>query len=180
VAKCVINKLTVILTSAAGWRDGAPQAHENTKAAGIPAASAGLLAFCVMLVGCETSPQPTPASHQQADADMVVSFQSWHSISFIKPEVMSTAGTLTARTKTFASEGFVKLLNNLKTPREFVVVVLDRRYSPDPATSNGGLDAIERFFAGLGFRRIVLQDGTAIDRNLGQAILRDTTMNKPS
>jgi hypothetical protein len=135
-----------------------------------------LVVLAIIVVGCETAPPSNPASRQREKADLIVSFQSWKFISFIKPDVTGTAGALTARKKTFTRDGFVKLLNNLKTPRGFVVVVLDRRYSPDPMTAGGGLDAIRQFFAGLGFGHIVIQDGTAIERDMGQAILRDTTM----
>ena len=135
-----------------------------------------LFIVCMLMVGCETLPQSTAASLQQAEADLVVNFQSWNSIWFIKPDVTGTAGALTARTKTFTRNGFVKLLNNLKTPRGFVVVVLDRRYSPDPMVAAGGMDEIQAFFAGLGFRRIAFQDGAARDRDGGQPILRDTNI----
>src|SRR5437773_1981928 len=84
------------------------------------------------LAGCETFPDTAPSSRQQAEADLVVNFQSWNAISFIKPDITGTASMLTFRRKTFTREAVVKLLRNLKGPREFVVVVLHRQYSPDP------------------------------------------------
>jgi hypothetical protein len=121
-------------------------------------------------------PQASPASRQQAQADLVVNFESWNSISFIKPDLTGTPGGLGVRAKTFTRAAVVKLLRNLKTPREFVVVVLDRRYSPDPMVANGGMDAIQEFFERLGFRRIVFQDGAALGRTGDLPILRDTTI----
>ncbi len=120
-------------------------------------------------------PQSSPGARQQAQANLVVSFQSWNSIALIKPDLTGTAGTLTLRTKTFTRAAVVKLLRNLKTPRDFVVVVLDRRYSPDPMVANGGMDEIQKFFEGLGFRRIAIQDGAALDDNGGPRVLRDVT-----
>jgi hypothetical protein len=52
--------------------------------------------------------------------------------------------------------------------------VLDRDYSPDPATAGGGMDEIQRFFQDLGFRRVALHDGGAWRRTDGMPILRDT------
>jgi len=84
-------------------------------------------------------------------------------------------GALPEHTKTFTSAGFVKLLRNLKTPRNFVVVVLDRTYSPDPVNVKGGMEAIQEFFEELGFRRVVLQDGAALRSGSGRVVLRDTS-----
>jgi hypothetical protein len=111
---------------------------------------------------------------QQEQADLVVGFQSWNSVWFIKPDVTGIAGALPEHTKTFTSAGFVKLLRNLKTPRDFVVVVLDRTYNPDPVNAKGGMDAIQGFFEELGFHRVVLQDGVALRSGTGRVVLRDT------
>src|SRR5205814_5529595 len=73
-----------------------------------------------VLTGCATMPPSSPALRQQAQADLVVNFQSWRSISFLKPDLTGTAGALTLRTKTFTREAVVKLLRNLTRPREFV------------------------------------------------------------
>jgi hypothetical protein len=137
------------------------------------------LGLVLVLAGCATMPPSTPASRQQDEADLVVSFRSWNSIAFIKPDVTGTAGALTIRAKTFTREGVVKLLHNLTTPKGLVVVVLDRRYSPDPMVANGGMDEIQKFFEELGFRRIAFQDGSALDGSDGLPILRDTT-TKPA
>ena len=134
--------------------------------------------LCAIMAGCATAPQSSPALNQQAQADLVVNFQSWNSIAFLKPDITGTAGTLRVRTKTFTREAVVKLLRNLKTPRGFVVVVLDRRYSPDPLVANGGLDEIQKFFAELGFRRIAIQDGASLDPTGGPAVLRDKTLTE--
>ena len=133
-----------------------------------------LLLHVLFLAGCASVPNSSQASRQQQEADLVVHFQSWDAISFIKPDISGTAGSLVLRPKTFRRDGIVKLLNNLKMPRQFVVVVLDRRYEPDPMTANGGMDAIQKFFMDLGFRRVAFQDGADWNRNEGLKILRDT------
>jgi hypothetical protein len=124
-------------------------------------------------------PQSSSASRQQEEADLVVNFQSWNSISFLKPDITGMAGAQTVRAKTFTRSGVEKLLRNLKLPRDFVVVVLDRRYSPDPMVAHGGMDEIQKFFEGLGFRRIAFQDGAALGRTGGMPILRDTAAPQP-
>ena len=124
---------------------------------------------CFALTGCVSTPESPAASSQRAEANLVVNFQSWNSISFIKPDVTGSAGSMTLRPRTFSKEGFVKLLNNLKVPRQFVVVVLDRRYSPDPTVTGGGMEEIQKFFEGLGFRRVAFQDSDDM------RILRDTS-----
>jgi hypothetical protein len=108
----------------------------------------------------------------------VVNFQSWNSVWLIKPDISGMAGAMQVRTKTFTTAGFEKLLRNLKSPRDFVVVVLDRGYSPDPMVAGGGMDAIQQFFQELGFRRIVLQDGAALSGAGGRVILRDTSTSE--
>jgi hypothetical protein len=130
---------------------------------------------CLVIASCATAPVSPEAVEQQAQADLVVGFQSWNSVWLMKPDITSMAGVMPGRTKTFTSAGFEKLLRNLKTPRDFAVVVLDRQYSPDPMTSNGGMDAVEKFFEELGFRRIVLQDGAALSGAGGRVVLRDTS-----
>jgi hypothetical protein len=127
-----------------------------------------------MLAGCVTAPVSPEALEQQRQADLVVGFQSWNSVWLIKPDISGMAGAMPGRTRTLTSSGFVKLLRNLKTPRDFVVVVLDRRYNPDPMTANGGMDSVQQFFEELGFRRIVIQDGAALGGAGGRVILRDT------
>ena len=139
-----------------------------------------VFSLCVGLVGCATAPPPTPASRQQAEADLVILFQSWNSIAFIKPDITATAGAMPVRTRTFSGPAFEKLLRNLKTPRGFVVVVLDRRYRPDPAAAHGGMDALEQFFAELGFHRIAFQDGGAWRRPGGLSILKDIPLRPPT
>jgi len=134
----------------------------------------------ISLAGCTTVPASGPGSQQQAQADLVVRFQSWNSISFIKPDITGTVGVLAVRTKTFTATAVAKLLRNLKTPREFVVVVLDRRYDPDPMVANGGMDEIQKFFERLGFRRIAFQDGTSFGRTGDLPILRDTIIQPHS
>ena len=96
----------------------------------------------------------------------------------MKPDVAGAANALTFRHKTFTREGVVKLLRNLKVGRDFVVVVLDRQYTPDPMTTAGGMDEIQRFFQELGFRRVAFQDGAAWRRSEGMPILRDTAKGK--
>jgi hypothetical protein len=134
-----------------------------------------LLVLCLSLAGCATAPVPAVALEQQEQADLVVGFQSWNSVWLIKPDVTGMAGALPEHTKTFTSAGFVKLLRNLRTPRGFVVVVLDRGYSPDPVSAKGGMDAIQGFFEELGFRRVVLQDGAALSGGSGRVVLRDAS-----
>jgi len=132
------------------------------------------LAACIALAGCATTPESAPSSRQQAQADLVVNFRSWNAISFIKPDITGTANALAVWPKTFTRDGVERLLRNLKMPREFVVVVLDRRYDPDPMTAAGGMDEIQKFFEGEGFRRVAFQDGAAWNRTNGMPILRDT------
>jgi len=60
------------------------------------------------------------------------------------------------------------------------VVVLERGYSPDPMVANGGMDAVQKFFEELGFRRIVLQDGAALSGVGGRVVLRDTSTKNGS
>jgi hypothetical protein len=135
--------------------------------------------ICSVLAGCAAAPPAGPASAQQAQADLVVSFQSWNSISFIKPDITGTTGALPVRKKTFRRAAFEKLVKGMKTPHDFVVVVLDRRYEPDPMSANGGMDAIQAFFQGLGFRRIAFQDGGAPRMGGDLPILRDTAILRP-
>ena len=134
------------------------------------------LSVFLAVAGCATAPVSPEAMELQAQADLVVGFQSWNSLWLVKPDITGIAGALPEHTKTFTSSGFEKLLRNLKTPRGLVVVVLDRAYSPDPVSGKGGMDAIEGFFEELGFRRIVLQDGAAL-RSGGRVILRDTSIS---
>ena len=134
--------------------------------------AAFLLLF--VFVGCATIPETAISSRQQAEANLVVNFQSWNTISFIKPDITGNANALTFRQKTFRKSGFVKLLNNLKIDRKFVVVVLDRAYYPDPATAYGGMDEIQKFFTDLGFGRVAFQEGGARDKTGGLPIIRDT------
>ena len=131
------------------------------------------LVILLALLGCQTGPDTTTSARQQAEADLVVSFQSWNAISFIRPDIAGTSSMLTFRRKTFTREAVVKLLHNLKVRREFVVVVLDRQYSPDPATTAGGMDEIQKFFQELGFRRVSFHDGAAWNQAEGMPILRD-------
>src|SRR5947207_2601780 len=104
------------------------------------------VAAMLLLAGCGSIPEPESAVAQRNEADLVVGFQSWRSMWFIKPDVTGAAGSMRLRQKTFTKEGFVKLLNNLKVRRGLVVVVLDRRYDPDPYVASGGSDAIKKFF----------------------------------
>src|SRR5689334_6427663 len=105
--------------------------------------------LCLALLGCRTTPDTSLSSRQQAEAGLVLNFQSWNSIIFVKPDVTGTANTMSFRRKTFTREGVVKLLRNLKLNRDFAVVVLDRQYSPDPVNAAGGMDAIQRFLEEL-------------------------------
>src|SRR6266404_7157393 len=134
------------------------------------------MCLLVLLIfgGCASVPDSSPSSSQQAEADLVVNFQSWNAISFIKPDIAGTTGGLTIRPKTFTREAVVKLLNNLKLPRTFVVVVLDRRYIPDPMVAGGGMNEIQKFFQDLGFNRVAFQDGSAWNRAEGMPVVRDT------
>ena len=138
----------------------------------------GVFLSCLAFAGCRSVPDTTPSSRQQAQADLVLNFQSWRSISFLKPDVTGTANAMTFQKKTFTREAVVKLLRNLKLDKQFAVVVLDRNYSPDPATAAGGMDEIQRFLQELGFRRIAFQDGAAWSREQGMPILRDTAPEK--
>ena len=133
-----------------------------------------LVLFINLLAGCETAPVSPEAQAQQEQADLVVNFQSWNSISLVKPDVTGTPGALPEHTKSFTSAALVKLLRNLRTPRGFAVVVMDRRYSPDPVSANCGMDVIQKFFEELGFHRIVFQDGAALEGAGGRVVLRDT------
>src|SRR2546422_11158366 len=99
----------------------------------VVASLAGCLLVGIGLAGCATTPDSAPSSRQQAEADLVVNFQSWNAISFIKPDITGTASAVTIRPKTFTGPAVEKLLRNLKIPRDFVVVVLERQHSPDPA-----------------------------------------------
>jgi hypothetical protein len=134
-----------------------------------------VLWFCA--AGCRTTPVSPLALEQQARADLVVGFQSWNSVWLIKPNISGLTGALPEHTKTFTAAAFVKLLRNLKTPRDWVVIVLDRTYGPDPMVAHGGMDAIQKFFEELGFRRIVIQDGVALSGGGGKAVLRDASIS---
>ena len=125
-------------------------------------------------------PPASPASLQQAEADLVVNFQAWNSITFIKPDLTGIVGGMSFRTKSFTCAAVVKLLHNLDMPRELVVVVLENGYDPNPKVANGGMDEIQKFFGGLGFRRIVFQDGGAWGRSGNLPILRDATIEPHS
>ena len=139
------------------------------------------LVICLLiglgLIGCATRSEPALAGQQQAEADLVVGFQSWNAISFIKPDITGSSSVVTFRQKTFTRAALVKLLNSLKIPRGFVVAVLERQYNPGPKGSAGGMDEIQNFFEGLGFRRVVVQDGVGWNYPGGMAVLRDTDAN---
>ena len=137
-----------------------------------------ILAATMFLAGCASLSDSNPALSQQAEADYVLNFQSWNTMSFIKPDITGTATGMSVKPKTFTAEAVVKLLNNMKRPRRFVVVVLDRRHSPDPVEAEGGMDAIQKFFMDLGFKRVAFQDGSGWDRTNGYAILRDSAARK--
>ena len=68
------------------------------------------LALCLMLAGCATAPPSDPASLQQAQADPVIDFQSWNSISFIKPDIAGTPGALPGHGRSFSGPAFEKLV----------------------------------------------------------------------
>ena len=134
-----------------------------------------ILLLCVALAGCASMPDASsPASQQQAEADLVVNFQAWNAISFIKPDLTGKAGGLATGPKTFNRDAVVKLLNNMKRPRGFVVVVLDRRHEPDPMVAAGGMDEIQKFFVELGFGRVAFHDGSAWNRGEDLPVLRDS------
>src|SRR5689334_19023039 len=67
-----------------------------------------LLQLCLLLAGCASTPESAPSSRQQAEADLVVYFQSWNSISFIKPDLLGTVGVPTVRQKTFTRAAIEK------------------------------------------------------------------------
>jgi len=136
-----------------------------------------VLAIAVWLAGCASVSNPNPSIRQQAEADYVVNFQSWNAISFIKPDLTGAASGVTVHPKTFTADAFVMLMNNLKRPRNFVVVIVDRSYNPDPVETKGGMDTIEKFFQQLGFQRIAFQDGSAWDSEKGYPILRDRRLD---
>lgn len=138
-----------------------------------------LLAVCTVLAGCETAPPSGPGLRQQAQADLVVRFQSWNSMVFLKPNPTAMTGAMSTTEKPFTAPAFEKVLRNLKVPRDFVVVVLDRRYRPDPVTAHGGMDFIGQFFQELGFRRIAFQDGAAPGPAGDLPILRDRRLPQP-
>ena len=131
----------------------------------------------VLLVGCTSVPESSPCMRQQTEADYVVYFRSWNSISLIKPDVTGTTSGLGMRPKTFTADGFVMLMNNLVRPRNFVVVVVDRTYNPDPTETKGGLETIETYFRQLGFQRIAFQDGSAWDSEKGYPILKERRLD---
>src|SRR5438876_8287192 len=60
-----------------------------------------LLQLSLALAGCVSVPDSTPSARQQAQADLVLYFQSGNSISFIKPDLTGTVGVPTVRQKTF-------------------------------------------------------------------------------
>ncbi len=137
----------------------------------------GILALLMItLGGCATAPISPEALEQQQQADLVVNWQSWNSLWLVKPDITGTPGALPEHIKTFTSAGFLKLLRNLKTPCDFVVVILDRRFSPDPVSADGGMDSIQKFFEKLGFHRVAFQDGVALEGGGGRVVLKDTSM----
>jgi hypothetical protein len=133
-----------------------------------------LVNLLFLLLGCATTPVSPEALKQQQEADLVVSWQSWNSVWLVKPDISGMVGSLPEHIKTFTSAGLEKLLRNLKTPRDFAVVILDRQYSPDPLSAKGGIDTIQQFFEEMGFQRVVFQDETALEREGARVILRDT------
>jgi hypothetical protein len=139
---------------------------------------AGALLIGIGLAGCATMPESSPALRQQAEADLVVNFQSWNAILFVKPDITGTASGVTVRPKTFTRAAVEKLLRNLKIRRELVVVVLDRRYYPDPMVAGGGMDEIQKFFEDQGFGRVAFQDAAAWSGAEGMTILRDSGAKK--
>ncbi len=138
------------------------------------------LAFVLILcaagsAGCATTPSSSPALRQQADASLVVSFQSWSQIGIIKPDVTGAAGANTFHPKTFSKEAFVKLLDTLHVPRDFAVIVLDERYNAGQQSLEADMDEIESFFThGLGFQRVAFQDDAGWNAAAGMPVLRDT------
>src|SRR6267143_1535380 len=62
-----------------------------------------LLFVCFCWTRCATKPESSPAVQQQNKADLVVNFQSWNAISFLKPDITGTGG-VTFRPKTFTKQ----------------------------------------------------------------------------
>ena len=130
-----------------------------------------LLFVCFCWTRCATKPESSPAFQEQNEADLVVNFQSWNAISFLKPDITGTGG-VTFRPKTFTKQAVVKLVHTLQIRTNFVVVVLDRQYSAGARASM--MDEIQAFFEGVRFQRVAIQDGAAWNRTEGLRIVRDT------
>jgi hypothetical protein len=137
-----------------------------------------IAALCVSLVGCAGPSSSSPALNDQARAGLVIQFQSWNSIQFIKPDITGATGGLTTRAKSFNGEAVAKILRNLKTPRDLVVVVMDRRHQPDPTTVGGGMDTLEKYFKEMGFRQIIFQDSVELEREGGHPVMRDVILTE--
>jgi len=110
-----------------------------------------VVSLLAMVSGCASVTESNRLLSQQAAADYVLNFQSWKAIKFIKPDIAGTVTGLAVRSETFTGGALIKLLNKMKRPRRFIVVVLDRRHSPDPAEVEGGIDHIQKFFEHLSF-----------------------------
>jgi hypothetical protein len=132
-----------------------------------------LVEASILVAGCATEPSSTPSSRQQAEADLVVGFQAWNSIALLKPNVSDPSLT-SFRVRSFTKTGVVKLIESLHIPGGFVVVILDRRYSPGRHTMTEEMDEIQTFFEGLGFQRVAFQDAAGWTREEGMPIVRDS------
>jgi hypothetical protein len=127
-----------------------------------------LLIFMVGASGCATKGKSSyRAFQQQEEADLVVDFWHWDSWEIEKPAV-TTGGHLAVLTK----RQLLDRLDQLQPRREFVVVILDKRSSPEG--KGASLDELESFFQELGFHRVVIQLAVSYENADGLPILRDS------
>lgn len=99
---------------------------------------------------------------QQAEADMVIHFWHWDSLSLSKPRI----GTDLNKQK------LVRELSRSKTKKNFVVVILDK--GAEPEGKEVSVDDLVESFHKLGFRRVVIQQAVGRAHPDGLPILKDS------
>ena len=107
------------------------------------------------------------STRQQAEADLVIYFESWDRLFTEKPAITSGDAAMP-----LTKNRLIEKLDELNNSRHFVVVVLQKS---NTAPEEKLLDELEKFFQQCRFERVVIQQarGDPVPE-IGQPILRDT------
>lgn len=120
-----------------------------------------LLCFFFAIFPANGEEQRQLAFIQQDEADVVVSFWHWDSLSLVKPK---KNGDLDKRALVQALDGIKK--------KNLIVVILDKRMAPRGKEVSA--DDLVQSFNDLGFRRVVVQLSAGRSHPTGLPILKDS------